>query len=348
MSDGAYAYLIAQLAQISGRKIWFAEESCGDYLPALAAFKQQLLLITHRFDIYQQAEKLGISAQLSDAIWPEVDKELITSCFLRIGKEKPWVHQIINQARQFLPQQGQLFMAGGKQEGIKTFADKAAALFNSSQKAQKNGDFYTLQLSQLATPAEQYLPCEDYSQFRTVLMLKERPVVSKPGIYGWNKIDRGSELLIQTLQQETLPACEHSLDLGCGYGYLTLAAEHLPLGLRTCTDNNALAIEACKRNCQAWEIHAQTHLADCGDGLKKDYDVILCNPPFHQGFEVENHLTQRFLMAAARLLRRSGVAYFVVNQFIPLERKAEGFFKRCEKITGDGQFKIVRLTHPLY
>lgn len=350
MSDGAYAYLIAQLAHIPGRKIWFAEESCGEYLPALAAFKEHLLVITHRVDIYQQASKLGMAAQLNDATWPPVDaeRELISSCFLRIGKEKPWVHHIINQARQFLPAKGQLLIAGCKQEGIKTFADKAAGLFNSPQKACKNGDFYTLQLIQPEAPAEHFLPCENYAEFRPVLTLNARPVLSKPGIYGWNKIDRGSQLLIQTLGQEQLPACAQSLDLGCGYGYLTLAAADLPLGLRTCTDNNAAAIQACKRNCQAWGIEAQMILADCGEGLKKDYDVILCNPPFHQGFEVENQLTERFLAAAARLLRTPGAAYFVVNQFIALERKAENFFKNCQKITGDGHFKIVRLTQPKY
>ncbi|HEY6530478.1 MAG TPA: methyltransferase [Cellvibrionaceae bacterium] len=345
MNDGAYAYLIQQLTCANGHTVWFAEESCTDYLPLLAAYKDRLLLVTQRVDSYQRACALKIPVVINDAIWPR-DETLFTNCVIRIAKEKPWVHHLINQARLHLPPGGRLYLAGHKQEGIKTYADKAATLFNSNQKAQKIAEFYAITLTQSSENNSELLPCENYAEYRPVLTLQEKPIVSKPGIYGWNKIDQGSQLLVDTLLNEELSTVNSCLDLGCGYGFLTLASGHLPLGLRTCTDNNSTALTACERNCRAWDISAKVILADCAEGIDEDFDLVLCNPPFHQGFSVENQLTTKFLSAAARRLNPHGVAYFVVNQFIPLERKAADFFYRCEKISANGQFKVLRLSLP--
>ncbi|HNG60383.1 MAG TPA: methyltransferase, partial [Cellvibrionaceae bacterium] len=241
MYDGAYRYLIDQLRQTPGKSLWFAEEGCTDYLAELAPFKDKILLLSARVDIINEARQLNIPAHINDAQWPQGESP-IAACFIRIAKEKPWVQHLINQARQYLPAGGQLLLAGHKQEGIKTYADKAAALFLSPQKAIKNGDFYSLALTQPSVPAGSLLPCEDYPKFRPVFTLQEKPVYSKPGIYGWDKIDQGSQLLVDTLKAEMLPTLNNCLDLGCGYGYLTLATANLDLGLRTCTDNNQAAV----------------------------------------------------------------------------------------------------------
>src|SRR5690606_9948663 len=75
---------------------------------------------------------------------------------------------------------------------------------------------------------------------------------SKPGLFGWNKIDQGSEFLIQSLPAMlgTMPRPPASLlDLGCGYGYLTLMTKDLPLQGRVLTDNNAAALFTARHNC---------------------------------------------------------------------------------------------------
>lgn len=347
MHDGAYRYLIDQLRQVPGMSLWFAEEGCKDYLPELAPFKDKILLLSARVDIINAARLLGIPAEINDAEWPQ-GASTFAACFMRIAKEKPWVQHLINQARLYLPPGGQIFLAGHKQEGMKTYAEKAAALFLSPQKAIKHGDFYSLSLTQAKLPADHLLPCEDYPHLRPVFTLQENPVYSKPGIYGWDKVDQGSQLLVDTLKTETLPRLNNCLDLGCGYGYLTLASANLALGLRTCTDNNSAAVTACAHNCAQWGIKAESVLADCAEGINQQFDLILCNPPFHQGFSVENQLTQRFLAAAAKRLNSSGAAFFVVNQFIALERKASDYFKHCELKASDGRFKVLRLSQPKY
>ena len=81
-----------------------------------------------------------------------------------------------------------------------------------------------------------------------------------------------------------------------------------------------------------------------GASLTPGYDVILCNPPFHQGFDVERTLTESFLAASARLLKKRGQALFVVNSFIALEKVAGRYFGEVTAVADNKRFKLVLLT----
>jgi 16S rRNA (guanine1207-N2)-methyltransferase len=114
-----------------------------------------------------------------------------------------------------------------------------------------------------------------------------------------------------------------------------------------CTDNNAAALQACRHNLQQAGLKGEVLASDAGDRLQRSFDTILCNPPFHSGFSVDGDLTDRFLMAAQRLLKPTGTACFVVNQHIPLERKATGRFADISLWLDNGKFRLVRLRTPI-
>ena len=113
------------------------------------------------------------------------------------------------------------------------------------------------------------------------------------------------------------------------------------------TDNNAAALEACKENFKAVGIDGKVIAADCGAGIQQQFDIILCNPPFHQGFTTSNNITDKFLSNTLRLLSENGKALFVVNQFIPLEKKATTLFSHTETVATNGSFKLVELAQPI-
>src|SRR5690606_14779154 len=134
------------------------------------------------------------------------------------------------------------------------------------------------------------------------------------------------------------------LDIGCGYGYLSLRAASLwPSANIVATDNNIAAIHACEKNLAPFRERAEVVLTDCAEGIDQRVDAVICNPPFHQGFDVEDHLTTRFLQAARSHLAKGGRALFVVNQFIPLERKAQPLFKQVHEIVRAQGFKVLLL-----
>jgi len=171
--------------------------------------------------------------------------------------------------------------------------------------------------------------------------------MSKPGVFGWNKIDRGSALLIEylpTLLAQLASSPTTVVDLGCGYGYISAMAHALAPVHYLATDNNVAAVAACRENFKRLDIAGQVSLDNCGQSLAAKADLVLCNPPFHQGFELENSLTLQFLRSAKGLLKNNGTALFVVNSFIGLEKSSKGLFADCQVVVNNGSFKLLVLS----
>jgi 16S rRNA (guanine1207-N2)-methyltransferase len=58
---------------------------------------------------------------------------------------------------------------------------------------------------------------------------------------------------------------------------------------------------------------------------------------------VDGALTDKFLRQTRRLLSVRGMAVFVVNQFIPLERAAQKYFQVIDTVGRNPSFKLIRL-----
>lgn len=351
MSDLPTHWLINQLAACQPHSIWFSDENILHALPLISRQAHLPLLICNRWDIAQQAQAQGLPAQFSDFDCKAIADNSQDQVFYRISKEKPVVHHILNQALRILKPEGELIICGQKNEGIKTYIEKTRTLFHSDARMHKEGTIYftSMRKNLIAENVPvSLLDDSDYPQLRVIGELQGRPLYSKPGLFGWNKIDQGSALLIEQLTAlfpTLLPAPASLLDLGCGYGYLALMTNHLTIERRVLTDNNAAALLAARENCAAHKLDAEIIAGDAGSTISDTFDVILCNPPFHQGFSVDGNLTDKFLAATKRLLAKSGTAVFVVNQFIPLERQAGAMFRNTRVIAQNRSFKIVTLRH---
>ncbi len=346
MTDTSTQWLIQQVIQhTSTRSLWFCDENVLKHLPEAKNWQEKPAFVTNRWDLAQHANQLGFSAEFHDFDLSTIADDSVDNIFYRISKEKAVVHHLINQAQRILKTGGILWISGQKNEGIKTYIEKACALFNYAKNIQKDGVSYSSQVVKRNLCGE-CLNDENYHQLRNCLNINNSPVLSKPGQFGWNKIDQGSEFLITEIGQQLTTSTnvfEHCLDLGCGYGYLTIASRDFPIKNRTLTDNNAAALITAKANCAQLEIVADVIPSDAGEQLLNHFDLILCNPPFHQGFSVDGDLTEKFLRNTKKLLTENGVAYFVVNQFIPLEKKALDFFKHVKLIAKNKSFSVFEL-----
>ncbi|HSB96227.1 MAG TPA: methyltransferase [Spongiibacteraceae bacterium] len=339
MKDAAARQLLQYVTATQGPALWCADEQIDAGLLAAASQRAGLLVQTNRCDIAAAATVHGIAATLSDFdTGPHTDLQHVV---FRIAKEKALVHYIINRALEWLPVGGKLFLSGYKNEGIKTYLEKAAVRAGGECIIERDSGAFSGVIerrAQLGAP----LPDQDYATLRQVQLDTDLTLWSKPGIFGWQKRDAGSSFLIDQLDKVWPTAPRRVLDLGCGYGYLTvLAARRWPLAEFTATDNNIAAVTACAENIRQQTINGNALVADCAATLDEPFDAILCNPPFHQGFDVEDELTMRFLQAARRLLGRGGCALFVVNQFIPLEQKAAGLFKKVDIVARNRSFKLI-------
>jgi len=163
-----------------------------------------------------------------------------------------------------------------------------------------------------------------------------------PGLFGWDKIDLGSQLLLQKL-----PADLHGevADFGCGYGYIAAnLARHYPMIKKIeAYDNHALAVAATARNTPRNddENDAEKIEAIWMDvrmlPARPRYDAVVMNPPFHSGKTEDIALGESFIRTAWATLKRGGRLFFVANRHLPYEKIIPGLTSLYE---GEG-FKII-------
>lgn len=344
-TDKSVALLLQRLQSISGNCLIVADENWANVNWQMAQSSEQrnIVVLSNRYDISQNALAASIDITFNDFDFSALEPHSFDSLLFRVSKERASSHHVINQAAKLLKPNGQLLLTGEKNDGLKTYVKQACKLFSDKTAAEKHGAHYLASV-QLHDTDQPPLDDKNYSQTRPI---KGLSLDSKPGIFGWEKIDRGSAFLIEHLPQfltRHITAPKTLLDLGCGYGYLSAQASSYGFTQIVATDNNAAALIATAINFQRLEINSQVVAGDAGDQINQRFDMVLCNPPFHQGFSIDGDMTVKFLSAAKRLLATTGQALFVVNNFIPLEHKAKDYFRYIEVLANSGSFKLVALS----
>lgn len=341
MSDSASQWLMEQIQTDPGLdSLWCLDEHAqSESVPS----NRSIRVITNRWDQAERTRNAGLDTHFSDFDFSPWGNGTLDRVFYRVSKEKPVVHHVINEAGRCLKPGGELVLCGHKTEGTKTYIDKAAAYLGVQERAKKAGQLYVARLRRMEH-LSQPLDDSDYTSPRAIFTEDGVEFFSKPGLFGWHKRDKGSALL----WEQAAPRLRRSgatslLDLGCGYGYLGLMTHRLPLQRRVLTDNNAAALAMASYNAERNSVPAEVIGADCGERITDTFDAVLCNPPFHQGFSVSGDLTDRFLRSAYAHLTPTGRAWFVVNRFIPLERKARGLFTHAEVLADQDGFKVMEL-----
>ena len=163
---------------------------------------------------------------------------------------------------------------------------------------------------------------------------------SRPGIFGWNKIDRGSELLI-----ESLPNLEGlGADLGAGYGYLSVCALKKQPELRIhLMEAEWRALECAQLNARgaACEFHWVDVSQRSSLSQIPELDWVMMNPPFHEGRQTEVGLGQSFIENASFILKPRGSLYLVANEFLPYENILQSHFEKVRTLSKRDGFKVM-------
>jgi 16S rRNA (guanine1207-N2)-methyltransferase len=343
-------HLLVDLLTINaqqGPTLWIADESLSPQELLTARPHANLQVLSNRFDLCAALREIGHQVTLCDFDIAQTNPNSFAHIVYRVSKERPVVHHCINESFKHLEEGGCLHLIGNKDDGIRTRGRNAETVFASPEHAKKHGDAYHIALRKPTddpSSSPQWLDCKDYAKLRPCTA-GEFHFMSKPGVFGWNKVDRGSQLLCDYVHKN-LPKKKDLgsvLDMGCGYGYLLLACADIPFSQRFASDNNAAAVDAARASFAKAHIDVQLSLDDCAQHLQTQVDWILCNPPFHQGFNTNSNMSEKFIRQMRRLLKPGGKAYVVVNQFIPLERLAQDIFTNIDVVAREHGFKLVQL-----
>lgn len=340
-----------QLAQSTRQDIWLIEENSQSLnLQTFATEHCQARKMSNRIDLAKQ-----FNAEFGDfemQTWLSDSQHQATHIIFRIAKEKAINLHIINSCLNHL-HFGSLTLYGFKNEGFKSLYNYTVEQVLNQSGLQATKQKHAKQLSSLCLSSQRQsiahnLITETYSHTQTI-QINGECFSSKPGQFGWQKIDLGSQLLLLQLKLYLAASKNHSsvklLDLGCGYGFLSMGAHKLGIGHIDATDNCAAAIDSCRTNFIEKGIHGEVIADNCASNINTKYDIILSNPPFHQGFEHDVSLIERFIASSAKRLKPDGKAFFVVNQFVGIEKEAKKHFTKQQLLAKKDGFKILMLSH---
>ncbi|MDT8376535.1 MAG: class I SAM-dependent methyltransferase [Mariprofundaceae bacterium] len=169
-------------------------------------------------------------------------------------------------------------------------------------------------------------------------------LVSQPGLFSWEKVDTGSQLLLTYL-----PADLHGrgMDLCCGYGLLSERLLKTSPDIETLhlADADRLALACAKQNTMPWQDRVVAHWLDAvTEPLPPKLDWIVCNPPFHTGQDQDIASGQSIIANSCKSLKRGGRLYMVANRKLPYEATLDRMLMNHRTVVQEQGFKIIEAT----
>ncbi len=166
--------------------------------------------------------------------------------------------------------------------------------------------------------------------------------VSAPGVFGWDRVDVGSRLLAETLDDRI---GGRVADFGAGWGYLSreILARCPRVAALDVVEADAAALDAARRNLAAPGGVAPSfrwHDVACEPGLGP-YDWVVSNPPFHAGKDADPEIGRAFIRAARAALAPGGRVLLVANRHLPYEAAIDAAFKDRVTVAETPAFKVI-------
>ncbi len=136
----------------------------------------------------------------------------------------------------------------------------------------------------------------------------------------------------------------HIVDLGCGTGVLaTSAALRLPTAQVTATDRSWAAASSARLTADHAGVGERvTVVQDDSGSLIEDgtVDLVLLNPPFHDGTTVDDNMAHGLFRAAARMLRPGGSLAVVYNSHLHHRTALERIVGPTDQLSRTAKFTV--------
>ncbi|GAA1316726.1 MAG: class I SAM-dependent methyltransferase [Brachybacterium tyrofermentans] len=173
-------------------------------------------------------------------------------------------------------------------------------------------------------------------------------------VFGGSGADAGSLLLLSSLDQAVAAgelATEESpvrsaADLGCGNGLMTsYLAAALPEASVLGSDEDADAVASTRATLAANDLEREDIELVWDDAFSqvadRSLDLVLLNPPFHDGTAIDATLVDGLLDAASRVLRPGGQLWFVHNSHLRYRTEVERRVGPVRQRARDRRFTVL-------
>ncbi len=199
----------------------------------------------------------------------------------------------------------------------------------------KKATIYKLTLEKVET--------SPYPKTNTLLGMK---LISHANVFGRDKLDPGAEFLVEHMA--ALPTAKKVADLCCGSGILGLqyAKAHTDKSsdlIMDFFDESYMATQSAELS---WLKNNMTGQANFywEDGISNKhsgYDLIICNPPFHEEHTVGDHIAKRLFNDAKQHLNKNGKLIVVGNRHLGYHVTLKNYFNHVNQISTNGKFILL-------
>lgn len=251
-------------------------------------------------------------------------------------KNKPEAHFQLMNLLSLLPEGCDIFVVGENRSGVRSAEQMLSefAPLNKVDSARRCG-LYHGRLEKR--------PTFDADKWWDEYQCNGLTIKTLPGVFSRDGLDVGSQLLLSTLTPHTKGKV---LDVGCGAGVLAVSlASHSPKVRLTLCDASAAAVESSRATLSANGIEGKVLASDVYSAIEGRFDLIISNPPFHDGLQTSLDAAQTLIRSSVRHLNIGGELRIVANAFLPYPALLDEMFGSHEVIAQTGRFKVYRAVH---
>ncbi len=171
----------------------------------------------------------------------------------------------------------------------------------------------------------------------------EHPFLHHSNLFSRDRLDIGTRFLLEHLPQGEYPRI---LDLGCGNGIVGIRAQQLnPSSRLLFTDESQMAVLSAQANFARF-FSEKTDVTfrwahSCEEEPENSLDLVLCNPPFHQGTTVSDSIARQMFIDARRALCPGGRLRIVGNSHLHYPAILKQTFGNSTVVAKNTKFTIV-------
>lgn len=178
-----------------------------------------------------------------------------------------------------------------------------------------------------------------YTYYQITVGSHEIKVAALPGVFSQKNLDIGTNILLQNLPKNIVGTV---LDFGCGAGVIAAYIGTLhPETQLSLVDVSALALHSARKTLIVNQLSGEFIASNSLSHVKKRYDFVVSNPPFHQGIKTNYTATEYFLSAIKKNITHCGCITIVANSFLK-------YMPIMEKHIGETQILAVKNGFSIY
>lgn len=133
--------------------------------------------------------------------------------------------------------------------------------------------------------------------------------ISDNGVFSKNHIDYGSRVLVDTYLKNKKDI-QNFLDVGCGYGFISIILSKSLNIPGTGIDVNKRALKLAEENALLNHVSVRFEESNVYEKISESYDLIITNPPIRAGKKV----VLEILKSALEYLNSNGELWFVIRK----------------------------------